>query len=159
VHVKIVAIKTTGQDRIKHNPMKTLQRSIRIVGLGSFLALFLSLGVSQARAGSQSPGAMRSMEQMKTVKQVDELKDGTTMMMVCGACKTTSMTEYKADLPNGKGPRSWMEVGSKHECEHCGGTITVVQGKTKDEMQHNCSKCGEGAAFCCADMAKAAKKL
>ena len=133
--------------------MKTSQLITRIVGLGSFLALALSFGVSQAHAGSMSPGAARPMEQINTVKQMDEMKDGTTMMMACGACKTVSMTEYKADWPNGKGPRSWMEIGSKHECEHCGGTITVVKGKTKDEMQHNCSKCGEGAAFCCAGMA------
>ncbi len=138
--------------------MKKSSHVIRIIGLGSLLAFSLSLGASQAHAGSQSPGAMRSMGQMKSVKQVDELKDGTTMMMVCGACKTTNMTEYKSTWPNGKGPRNWMEVGSKHECEHCGGTITVVQGKTKDEMQHNCSKCGEGAAFCCADMSKSDNK-
>ena len=80
------------------------------------------------------------------------------MMLVCGACKTVSITEYKADLPNGRGPRHWVEIGSKHECEHCGGTITVVQGKTKNEMQHNWSKCGEGAAFCCAVTPEAEQK-
>jgi len=98
------------------------------------------------------------MEQIKTSKQVDELKEGTPTMMACAACKTVSMTEYKADLPNGKGPHNWMTVGSKHACEHCGGTITVVNGKTKDEMQHNCSKCGEGAAFCCASTPAEDKK-
>ena len=137
--------------------MKTSQLKLRIVGLGSVLALALTLVVSQAHAGSQSPGAARPMEQIKTAKQMDEMKDGCTMMLACGACKTVSMTEYKTDWPNGKGPRSWMEIGSKHECEHCGGTITVVKGKTKDEMQHNCSKCGDGAAFCCAGMAEEKK--
>ena len=131
---------------------------MRIIGLGSSLALALSFGVPQSHAGSQSPGAIRAMEQITTTKQADELTEGTTMMMVCSACKTVNMTEYRADLPNQRGPRHWVEVGSKHECGHCGGTITVVQGKTKDEMQHNCSKCGEGAAFCCAAMSDAGKK-
>ena len=131
---------------------------MRIIGLGSSLTLALSFGVPKAHAGSQSPGATRSTEQITTAKQAAELTEGTTMMMVCGACKTVNMTEYRADLPNGRGPRHWVEMGSKHECSHCGGTITVVQGKTKDEMQHNCSKCGEGAAFCCAVTPDAGKK-
>jgi hypothetical protein len=49
----------------------------------------------------------------------------------------------------GKGHDEWFVLGSKHHCDRCGGEITVVKGKTTDSMQHNCSKCGEGAAFCC----------
>ncbi len=137
--------------------MKTSHSIIRIFGLGSLLALALNFSAAQLHAG---PGIdyWRRTVPIETVKQAEELPLGSTMMMVCGACKTVSITDYKADLPNGRGPQHWVELGSKHECEHCGGTITVVQGKTKDEMQHNCSKCGEGAAFCCAVTPDAGKK-
>jgi len=85
-----------------------------------------------------------------TTAEAKAVKPGDTVMMVCGACKTVVLTEFKSAQPNGRPPMSWFEVGSKHECEHCGGAITIVRGKTTDSMQHNCSKCGEGAAFCCA---------
>lgn len=130
--------------------MKTLQqRIVRLVGLGSLLTIALTYSVPLAVAG---PGIdyWRNAGQIKTVQEANALKPGTEMMLVCGACKTVRVSEHKSDWPNGKGPRNWVEVGTKHECGHCGGTITVVNGKTKDEMQHNCSKCGEGAAFCCA---------
>ena len=80
------------------------------------------------------------------------------MVMVCGACKTVSLTEFKSEQTNGRPPMRWVEVGSNHECDHCGGSITTVRGKTTDTMQHNCSKCGEGAAFCCVTAPKADKK-
>ena len=138
--------------------MKTSQCIVRNIGLGSFLALALSLGLPLIGAQSSNSDSVRSGETVKSMKQVDELKPGSQMMMVCGACNTVSITEYKSDWPNGRGPRRWVEIGAKHECEHCGGAITNVQGKVKDEMQHNCSKCGEGAAFCCTVPPTVAKK-
>ena len=87
---------------------------------------------------------------MKTQTEAKEIKPDSTVMLVCGACKTAKLSVYKSTQGNGRPPMAWMEVGSKHDCGHCGGTITVVNGKTKDEMQHNCSVCGAGAAFCCA---------
>ena len=140
--------------------MKTSLCIIRNVGLGSLLALALGLGLGlpQVWADSPSSGAARPVETIKSMKQVEELKPGSQMLMVCGACKNVSITEYKSANPNGRPPLRWVEVGSKHECEHCGGSISIVEGKVKDEMQHNCSKCGEGAAFCCAVSPPAKKK-
>lgn len=85
-----------------------------------------------------------------TTKEAEALKDGDCLAMVCPACKTVAVTEYRNSLPNGKGASRWVQVGTKHLCDHCGGEISVVKGKTTNSMQHNCSKCGEGAAFCCA---------
>ena len=134
----------------KPNPMKTLhQRMVRLVGLGSLITLALTYSVPQAFAG-QGIDYWRNAGQIKTIKQADALPPRAEMMLVCGGCKTVKVSGKKSDWPNGKGPRNWVEVGSKHDCDHCGGKITVVNGKTKDEMQHNCSKCGNGAAFCCA---------
>ena len=93
-----------------------------------------------------------------TEKDNATIKTGDTVVMVCGACKTVKLTEYKSMLPNGRPPMALMDVGSKHECDHCGGSITTVNGKTTDSMQHNCSMCGEGAAFCCVTEPKVDKK-
>ena len=135
--------------------MNKSQNTQKIVGLGGLLVLALAIVVPTATAGP-GPQYWRDLGQIKTQTQAKEIEPDATVMLVCGACKTVKLTEFKSSQTNGRPPMSWMEVGSKHDCEHCGGTITVVKGKTKDEMQHNCSKCGEGAAFCCA--VEAAKK-
>ncbi len=85
-----------------------------------------------------------------TVKEAEAVKPDDTVVMVCGACKTAMIRDSKHVGPPGKGHEEWFTVGSKHQCDHCGGEITVVKGKSKDSMQHNCSMCGESAAFCCA---------
>jgi len=85
-----------------------------------------------------------------TTKEADALKPGDTAVMVCGACKTVLVRESKHIGPPSKGSEQWFTVGSKHQCGHCGGEMSVVKGKMTDTMQHNCSMCGEGAAFCCA---------
>ena len=138
-------------ENMKHqtHPMNTSQKTTKVIGLGALLALALAIIVPVASAGP-GPEYWRNSGQIKTEKQAKEIKPDSTVMLACGACKTVKLAEFKSAQTNGRPPMSWMEVGSKHDCEHCGGTITVVKGKTKDEMQHNCSMCGEGAAFCCA---------
>ena len=129
--------------------MNTSQKTNKVIGLGALLALALAFIVPIASAGP-GPEYWRNSGQVKTEKEAKEIKPDSTVMLACGACKTVKLSEFKSAQTNGRPPMSWMAVGSKHDCEHCGGTITVVNGKTKDEMQHNCSMCGEGAAFCCA---------
>jgi len=129
--------------------MNKSQNTNKVIGLGALLALALAIVVPTVSAG---PGSeyYRNLGQIKTQTEAKAIEPESTVMMVCGACKTVKITQFKSEFSSGRPPMRWFEVGSKHECEHCGGTITVVQGKTKDTMQHNCSKCGEGAAFCCA---------
>ncbi len=129
--------------------MNTSLNSNKTIGLGALLALAFAMIVPAATAG---PGSeyWRNFGQVKTQTEAKELKPDATVMLVCGACKTVKLSVYKSPQTNDRPPKIWMEVGSKHDCGHCGGTITVVNGKTKDEMQHNCSMCGTGAAFCCA---------
>lgn len=115
------------------------------------------LATTSLVAGSTSDSQM-STKPVTTEKDAAAIKTGDTAVMVCGACKTVSITEFKSINPNGRPPMRWVEVGSKHECDNCGGAITTIRGKTKDTMQHNCSKCGEGAAFCCVTTPKADKK-
>lgn len=138
-------------ENMKHKThlMNTSQNTKRISKLGALMALALAIIVPVASAGP-GPEYWRTSRQIKTEKQAKEIKPDSTVMLVCAACKTVKVTEFKSPQANGRATPRWMEVGTKHDCEHCGGTITVVDGKSKDEMQHNCSMCGEGAAFCCA---------
>lgn len=120
--------------------MKTLR-------FASLLAI-AALAASSAFAG---PGLQYwNARRVQTHKEAQAVKPGDTMALVCGACKTVKLTQFKSDWPNQKGTPRWTEIGTKHTCENCAGEIIVVKGKTTDTMQHNCSKCGDDAAFCCA---------
>lgn len=118
------------------------------------LFLFVALGacVSFAQAG---PGVQywSRTRPVTTTEDVAAIKPDDTVAMVCGACKTVMLRDPKHVGPQGKGHEEWFTAGSKHSCDHCGGEISVVKGKTSDSMQHNCSKCGAGAASCCATAA------
>ena len=124
-------------------------------------ALLVGAAAISSYAGP-SPDLSHPTKPITTVKEAKAVKPGDTVVMVCGACKTVAIWEATGgrDLSGEitEEQFKWITVGSKHKCDHCGGTITVVQGKTKDEMQHNCSKCGEGAAFCCAMRPDSEKK-
>ncbi len=122
------------------------------------LAAALFAGLATLSIAGPGPQYWNRTKPVTTEKDVAALKPGDTVMQVCSACKTVAISEYKSAFANGRPPLRWMVVGSKHECEMCGGAITTVNGKTTDSMQHNCSKCGEGAAFCCVTTPNADKK-
>ena len=130
---------------MKTSVLTTLPKLLALELLGASAAL------DQAGPG---PQFWNRAKPVTTTQEAAAIKPGDTMVMVCGKCKTVAITEFTSGLPNGKGTPRWMQIGTRHECESCGGTITVVKGKTTDSMQHNCSKCGEGAAFCCSAPAK-----
>jgi hypothetical protein len=127
--------------------MNTSQPNKNRFALSALLALTLTLLVPAALIGA-TPNCCNA-EQVKTMAAAKDIKPDSTVMMVCSSCKTVKLSQFGTKQTNGRPPLAWMEIGTKHECGSCGGTITVVDGKTTDEMQHNCSKCGEGAAFCC----------
>ena len=114
------------------------------------VAAALLLGASAALIfAGPPPNFWNRSKPIATVKEAVAVKADETVMMVCGACKTAMVRTMKHVGPPNGGHEDSLVIGSKHKCDHCGGEITVVQGKTKDTMQHNCSMCGEGAAFCC----------
>jgi len=118
------------------------------------LATLLAIAALAASSAFAGPGIQYwNARSIQTQKDAQAVKPGDTMALVCGTCKTVKLTEFKSDWPNQKGTPRWTEVGTKHTCDNCGGEITVVKGKTTDTMQHNCDKCGDGAAFCCAGSA------
>ena len=111
---------------------------------------FSFTGTAITTKAGPSPEFWNRLTPITSVKEAEVVKRDDALVMVCGACKTALIRNSQHVGPPSKGSEQWLTIGSKHQCDHCGGEITVVRGKTADSMQHNCSKCGEGAAFCCA---------
>ena len=84
-----------------------------------------------------------------TQAQVDALKPGDSIAMVCTKCKTVS-TEFVTK--ESKGNVTIMTPGEKHLCPGCGSTVTVVGvGKgASAQIKHVCTMCGSDSMFCCA---------
>ena len=132
--------------------MKTKFNTVRLL----FVTVALGALASFANAGPPQYGT--SAIPVTTTKEAEAVKPDDTAVMVCGACKTVEVLDSKHVGPTGKGADVWFTIGAKHKCGHCGGEMSVVRGKTTDSMQHNCSMCGEGAAFCCVAPAPTYKK-
>ena len=135
--------------------MKINPGSVTITGA---VIAFLVAGSAVKSDAGPSPEFWNRLNPITSVKEAEVVKGDDPLVMVCGACKTALIRNSKHVGPPSKGSEQWLTIGSKHQCGHCGGEITVVQGKTSDSMQHNCSRCGEGAAFCCAPSSAPPKK-
>jgi len=88
--------------------------------------------------------------QVKTKGDVEAVKAGDSIAMVCAKCKNVAVTLVTQDTKT----REKLLPGTKHLCEGCKGTITVVGSKAHNTevVQHVCSNCGDDSAFCCATM-------
>lgn len=95
------------------------------------------------------------LQGLNTTQQVDELKTGDSIAMVCSKCKTVWITRVKrgvkgAELLTAKGEPT--ELIGTHACKGCNSAI-VVAGHAKGditELKHTCGSCGDDSAFCCA---------
>jgi hypothetical protein len=125
--------------------MKTKSKTIRLLIATAALGALASL----VYAGP-GPQYWQRAKPVTTFSEAKKVSPDDTVTMQCKGCKTVLIRNSKHVGPQGKGYEEWFTVGSKHKCDECEGEITVVAGKTKDSMQHNCSKCGEGAVTCCA---------
>ncbi|MBL9188361.1 MAG: hypothetical protein JNK23_12825 [Opitutaceae bacterium] len=133
--------------------MKAKSNTVRLLLATTAVGAFASL----IYAG---PGSAywRSTKPVTTFSEAKKVGPDDTVTMQCKGCKTVLIRDAKnVGLPN-QGRQEWFTVGSKHTCGECKGEITVVKGKTTDSMQHNCSKCGEGAVTCSVAMASPDKK-
>ena len=97
---------------------------------------------------AQVRGAQLLMTQVTTSAQVQNLKPGDAVAMVCQKCKSVMVHNVTTE----KGHITIMTVGEKHMCPGCGALITTVGvGKgAKNEVKHVCDKCGSESVFCCA---------
>ncbi|MBC7368570.1 MAG: hypothetical protein H7343_17460 [Undibacterium sp.] len=77
-----------------------------------------------------------------TFSETAKVSDDDTVTMESKSCKIAMIRNSKHVSSPSKGHEEPCIVGSKHTCGECKGEITLVNGKTKDSMQHNCSKCG-----------------
>ena len=138
--------------------MKTKSNRLTKIVLGSAAVLALATGMwslSSAQAADPVKEAhnmpnMHHMEHITTQAQAEALKPGDSMCMVCVKCKDVMVQKVGTDNAHVK----MMTVGAKMKCHGCDATMEVVatgKGEGKNaEVKHNCSKCGEDAAFCSA---------
>ena len=129
------------------------------LNLKKTMAVTLLLGVFAALiyAGPGSEYWNRT-KPVTTFSEAKKVGPDDMVTMQCKTCKTVLIRNAKHVGPPNQGQQEWFTVGSKHTCDECKGEITVVKGKTADSMQHNCSKCGEGAVTCSVAMAAPDKK-
>ena len=133
--------------------MKTKSPTVR------FLLATVALGAfASPRDAGPGPDYWNRAKPVTTFSAARKVGPDDLVTMQCKGCKTVLIRNSKHVGPPSKGSEEWDVVGSKHTCDECQGEITVVAGKTKDSMQHNCSKCGEGAVTCCVAPAGETKK-
>jgi hypothetical protein len=130
------------------------------IGMAVAAVLSLTLG---ARAEEQVK-RMKPMKggehllmfrEVKTKQEVDTLKTGDSIAMVCAKCKTVWTTRVKQGT---KGAQILAEGGQvkeligNHACAGCKSEVAVVgvQKGAHTELKHTCKACGDGSAFCCA---------
>lgn len=129
------------------NPMNHNRLLLKTLGLGSLLALSLSLTSTALRAGLP-PSASQRTSPVAAIADAGAIKTSDTNTMACAACKTVAITE-RTLLPGTKAGTSVSVVGSRHECAMCGGEITTANGTTVDSMGRNCLVCGSSVTSCC----------
>lgn len=133
-----------------------MKTRVSIVRLSGAMAV-LTVATALLHAG-QGADYWRRAKPVTTFSEARSVRPEDTVTMQCNKCKTVLVRDSRHVGPPSKGHEEWFTVGSKHTCDECKGEITVVRGKTTDSMQHNCSKCGEGAVTCCVAPAAPAAK-
>jgi len=145
--------KTTNKKR-KTETMK-VKSMIGKIGISPSLAIAMAVGMCLAGSAVaqdkpfEKKGAQKLMElkAVQTVKDLEGLEAGDTMVMSCPKCKTVTMTSVETI----KGHIKEERVTAKHLCPGC-ETIIKTQGRGKqatDKVVHVCEKCGSKDAFCC----------
>lgn len=135
---------------------KTVPKTL--VGACLAFALTMSVAISADEPMKPMKGGEHQMMLLKgvnTKQEVDALKTGDSMAMVCAKCKTVWVTRVKQGV---KGAQLLMENGQPteligtHACAGCSSTLTVVgvQKGAHTELKHSCKACGDDSAFCCA---------
>jgi hypothetical protein len=76
---------------------------------------------------------------------MDALATGDKVAMVCGMCKSVSLTTYSSDATS-KGHVKWMQSGFTRTCPMCGGKVTTEVDKDGN-TKFTCSKCGSDSGF------------
>ena len=128
--------------------MKNTNPVCKCLVRSGFIVAVAMLTWLPSHAQAQVKGAQLLMTHVTTPAQIEDLKPGDAVAMVCEKCKSVMVHNVTTE----KGHIQVMTVGSKHMCPGCGSTITTVgTGKgAKQVVKHNCDKCGSESVFCCA---------
>src|SRR5450631_732057 len=87
-----------------------------------FIIAVATLAWLPTRALAQVKGGQLLMTHVTTPAQVEDLKPGDAVAMVCAKCKSVMVHNVTTE----KGHIQVMTVGSKHLCPGCDSTITAV---------------------------------
>lgn len=134
--------------------------------LGTGVAIVIACGAWLAPSASAADET-KPMKPMKggehllmlrgvsTKHEVDSLKTGDSVAMVCAKCKTVWVSRVKrgikgAQLLNEHGQPT--ELIGTHACGGCKSTLVVTGQRIdkKEVLKHSCKSCGDESAFCCA---------
>jgi len=144
---------------------------IKTFGLGSVLALAISLGTSafagpgpqywtqmeqiraenaaKAKAAKANAATAVAVPAAKPAAAVPTSKPADTPAMACAHCKTKVLEENSFFNVSGKiAPHSTV-IGKSHSCDDCSGVVIVARGKVTDEMKRNCPICAKAGPTCC----------
>lgn len=128
--------------------MKNTNQLYQCLARSGFIMAVTAVAWLPGQALAQVKGAQLLMTHVTTPAQVEGLKSGDAVAMVCAKCKSVMVHNVTTE----KGHIQVMTVGSKHLCPGCDSTITTVgTGKgAKQAVKHVCEKCGSDSVFCCA---------
>ena len=129
--------------------MKNILVIKNLLGLGTILTLAVGLSSSVLAGPSSQFVAQQEKNRADLAKKANAAKPADSPTMACAACKTTEVREDHATGANGRIGFTHDLVGTKHACATCGGAITVVRGKTTNDMKGNCPICAKSAPGCC----------
>ncbi len=138
--------------------MNTFKTHLTSLGMLIALAATLFSANRAAAADEMKPmkgGEHQTMLGVSTKQQVDALKTGDTMAMVCAKCKTVWTSRVKQGLKGAEimvADGNTAELIGTHACKGCNSRLTVVGHAKGDitELKHSCGACGDNSAFCCA---------
>lgn len=117
-------------------------------------AAWLPGQVKAADAPMKGGQHLLHLQSLSSKKELDTLKTGDTIAMVCAKCKTVWITRVRegakgAQILNEGGKP--VDIIGTHSCVGCKDTVTVTGHVKGDitELKHTCNACG-GEVFCCA---------
>ena len=100
---------------------------------------------------AQQKGAEKlvQMYPLKTVKDLQTVEAGDTIVMSCPKCKESTASVVEKSLKGSK-PEELKNV-TIHLCPTCDTKIVAIgHGKAKtDKLVHTCKTCGSKDVFCC----------
>lgn len=135
--------------------VKTISKAILALAIAASVSLTARAADETKPMKPMKGGEHQLMLGVNTKEEVDALKTGDSMAMVCAKCKTVWVSRVKQGT---KGAQLLMENGQPkeligtHACKGCNSTLTVTGHAKGDttELKHSCGKCGDDSAFCCA---------